>query len=98
MMTKTIRFKDVDGSEYRLSLSPDEISIDCWFPSSVASGSDTECGHTITGTEALNKFLEATEHKTLNLLAAKSKTFDKDQWSLLHKQVQDHQTSRNIWD
>lgn len=97
-MTEPVSFTAQDRSEYRLTVSANEIQLDCWFPSSIGGGSDTECGHTITGIEALHTFLDATEFGSLSILVDKCQTFDEGEWILLHKQVKNHQTGRFIWD
>ena len=98
-MKESLFFKDEFGREFRLSYSPSEIEIHyCHRGSLSSANSDTECGHTISGDDLLQEFLDKTGYRTIEDLVETAGDFNSEQWQSLHKQIQTNQTSSYLWD
>ena len=98
-MTESINFKSEDGDEYELNVSPTEIQVKLWYSGSLSTANnETETGHTITGEDLVNKFLEIAGFDSLAQLAESARSFNLEQWKILRQQVRENATSSYLWD
>jgi len=97
-MTAKISYKAESGKEYRLKIDVESIQVERYSRSSVSGGSDTECGHTVAGKEAMLKVLDLLSVQSLDELETSAPNFDYQAWEKLHSIAQSNQTSYYLFD
>ena len=95
---QNLKHSSSNGNEYRLTLSDDTIQIERYSSGSLAGGSDTECGHTIAGINAIQKLLNRLEITSLQAVFSQAIDYQDEGWENLHSAIQDNQTSYYLLD
>lgn len=96
--SQTSRHTAENGNEYTLTVSAASIQVERYSSGSIAGGSSTECGHTITGDPQIEKFLTLANVVSLQSLVDLARNYTDQDWAALHTLVQKNQTSYYLLD
>jgi hypothetical protein len=93
-----LKHRSSDGKEYTLTISEVDIQIERYSSGSLSGGSDTECGHTVAGIEALEVLLTELSAASLADVFSRAVDYDDEDWKQLHSAIQGRQTSYYLLD
>lgn len=97
-MTTKLTHRTETGTEYSLTIDQDSIQVKRYSRGSISGGSGTECGHTVSGNEAMLQVLNLLALRSLSDLADKVLQFNDQEWNELHSTIQQNQTSSYLFD